>query len=193
MVNQQLVDLHNVYHIDELCAPAPGKGVILGSVGEQLQNSRRRDMTIRVTQVSLVALLALLCTFTISSVGTARADNAPDSGVDSAKVVDKSLPSPDEFIAVDISPVLENQPPAVYPDSAKKANIKGSVWVKVLVDKQGSVKRALIAKASGKKVGFEEAALAAAKQATWKPAMLDKKPVAIWVSYEIKFAQEDEK
>jgi protein TonB len=143
--------------------------------------------------MSLVALLALLCTFTVGSTGIARADDVSDKGADSAKIVDKSLPSPDEFIAVDINPVLENQPPAVYPDSAKKANVEGSVWVKVLIDKQGNVKRALIAKGSNKKVGFEEAALTAAKQATWKPAMLDKKPVAIWVSYEIKFALEDEK
>jgi TonB family protein len=128
----------------------------------------------------------------VGSAGAAQAD-ASNKGTDSSKIADKSLPSPDEFIAIDANPVLENQPQAVYPDSAKKANIKGSVWVKVLVDKQGSVRKALIAKESGKKVGFEEAALTAAKQATWKPAMLDKKPVAVWVSYEIKFAVEDEK
>jgi periplasmic protein TonB len=150
-------------------------------------------MTVAVTRMSLVVLLALMCTFTVGSAGIARADDVSNKGVDSAKIVDKSLPSPDEFIAIDDSPVLENQPQVVYPDSARKANVKGSVWVKVLVDKQGSVKRALIAKGSGKKVGFEEAALAAAKQATWKPAMIDKKPVAVWVSYEIKFALEDEK
>jgi protein TonB len=146
-------------------------------------------MIVAVTRMSLVALLAFMCTFTVGSAGTARADNVSDS----AKIVDKSLPSPDEFIAIDDSPVLENQPQAVYPDSAKKANLKGSVWVKVFIDKQGSVKRALIAKGSGKKVGFEEAALTAAKQATWTPAMIDKKPVAVWVSYEIKFELKDEK
>jgi len=150
-------------------------------------------MTVGVMRMSLVALLTLLCTFTVGLAGTARVDNVSNNGVDSAKIVDKSLPSPDEFIAIDVMPVLENQPQAVYPDSAKKANVRGSVWVKVLVDKQGSVKRALIAKGSGKKVGFEEAALTAAKLATWKPAMLDKKPVAVWVSYEIKFALENEK
>lgn len=149
-------------------------------------------MTVAVMRMFLVALLTLMCTFTVGSAGAAQADGV-NKTVDSTKIVDKSLPSPDEFIAIDANPVLENQPQAVYPDSAKKANVKGSVWVKVLVDKQGSVKRALIAKGSGKNVGFEEAALAAAKQATWKPAMLDKKPVAVWVSYEIKFALEDEK
>lgn len=150
-------------------------------------------MTFKVTKMSLVALLALLCTFIAGPGGTAWANDASDNSADSAKIADKSLPSPDEFIAVDISPVLENQPQAVYPDSAKQANVEGSVWVKVLIDKQGSVKQALITKGSGKKVGFEEAALTAAKQATWKPAMLKNKPVAIWVSYEIKFLLEDEK
>jgi protein TonB len=150
-------------------------------------------MTFKVTKMSLVALLALLCTFIVGPDGTAWANDASDNSADSAKIVDKSLPSPDEFIAVDISPVLENQPQAVYPDSAKQASVEGSVWVKVLIDKQGSVKQALIAKGSGKKVGFEEAALTAAKQATWKPAILKNKPVAVWVSYEIKFLLEDEK
>jgi len=150
-------------------------------------------MTVKVTRMSLVALLMLLCTFTVGSAGIARADDVSKNGVDSAKIVDKSLPSPDEFIAIDVNPVLENQPQAVCPDSAKKANVEGSVWVKVLIDKQGSVRQALIAKGSGKKVGFEEAALTAAKQATWKPAMLNNKPVVVWVSYEIKFLLKNEK
>jgi len=150
-------------------------------------------MTVAVTRMLLVALLTLTCTFTVGSAGAARVDDVSNNGVDSARIVDKSLPSPDEFIAIDVNPVLENQPQAVYPDSAKKANVEGSVWVKVLIDKQGSVRQALIAKGSGKKVGFEEAALTAAKQATWKPAMLNNKPVAVWVSYEIKFVLKSEK
>jgi TonB family protein len=150
-------------------------------------------MTVAVTRMSLVVLLMLTCTFTVGSAGAAAADDVYSKEFDSRKAVDKSLPSPDEFIAIDVNPVLEKQPQAVYPDSAKKAGIEGSVWVKVLIDKQGSVKAALIAKGSGKMVGFEEAALTAAKQATWKPAMLNNKPVAVWVSYEIKFLDKSEK
>jgi TonB family protein len=150
-------------------------------------------MTIRVTRMSLVALLALLCTFTVGSAGIAQATDVSNNGIDSAKIADKSLPSPDEFMAVDVRPVLEKQPQAVYPDSAKNAGIEGNVWVQVLVDKQGNVRQALIAKGSGKKVGFEEAALTAAKQSTWKPAMVNNKPVATWVSYEIKFLLSTEK
>lgn len=39
MADQHLDD---VYYVGELCASAPRRGVILGSVGEQLQDSRRR-------------------------------------------------------------------------------------------------------------------------------------------------------
>jgi TonB family protein len=144
-------------------------------------------MTVVVTRISLVALITLMCTFTVGSIGIALADDVSKSGVDSARVIDKSLPSPDEFIAVDASPVPEKLVQPLYPDSAMKAGIEGSVWVKALIDKQGNVRQALVAKNSGKKVGFEEAALKAAKQGTWKPAMLNNKPVAIWVSYEVKF------
>ena len=150
-------------------------------------------MTVAVTRMLLVALLTLTCTFTVGSAGAARVDDVSNNGVDSARIVDKSLPSPDEFIAIDVNPVLENQPQAVYPDSAKKAGIEGSVWVKALIDKQGNVRDAIVTKGSGKKVGFEEAALAAAKQATWKPAIQNKQPVFVWVSYEIKFLLKNEK
>ncbi len=150
-------------------------------------------MTVKARRVSLSALVALLCTFAVGSAGTVWADDAPGSSVDSTKYADESMPPPDEFMAVDVNAVPRNQPPAVYPDSAKAAQIEGNVWVRVLVDRQGNVRKALIAKGSGKEVGFEEAALTAARQATWKPAMLNGKPVASWVSYEIKFLLSDEK
>lgn len=150
-------------------------------------------MTVAVKRMSLAALLTLLCTFTVGSAGTAGAVDASNSGIDSARIVDKSLPSPDEFISFDVCPVPIELPEPLYPDSAKKAGIEGSVWVKVLLDKEGKVRDALIGKTSGKIVGFEEAALAAAKQTTWKPAMVNNKPVAVWVSYEVKFVLKSEK
>ena len=70
---------------------------------------------------------------------------------------------------------------------ALKAQIEGTVWVKVLVDKTGNVRDAVVVKPSGANAGFEEAALEAAKKGKWKPAIQNKQPVAVWVSYEIKF------
>jgi protein TonB len=107
---------------------------------------------------------------------------------DTSKVSTEKLPAPDEFIAVDVSPVLLNAPEPVYPDTAKNAGIEGSVWVKALVDKQGNVRTARVEKASGKKIGFEESAVTAAKLTTWKPAMKKGQPVAVWVTYEVKYA-----
>jgi TonB family protein len=70
---------------------------------------------------------------------------------------------------------------------AVKAQIEGVVKVKVLVDKAGNVRDAMVVKASGANAGFEEAALEAAKKGKWKPAIQNKQPVAVWVSYDIKF------
>jgi protein TonB len=97
------------------------------------------------------------------------------------------LPSPDEFVAVEEQPLPLQKIQPKYPEIARKAGIEGSVWVKVLVDKSGKVKDAIVLKESGSNAGFEEAALEAAKQGVWKPAMQNKQPVALWVAYEVKF------
>lgn len=101
--------------------------------------------------------------------------------------MEEYIPAPDEFVAVEERPVTIQQAQPKYPEIARKANIEGSVWVKVLVDRNGNVKDAMIAKESGSNAGFEEAALEAAKLTKWKPAMQNKQPVALWVTYEIKF------
>lgn len=101
--------------------------------------------------------------------------------------IEEYIPSPDEFVAVEERPVTLQQVSPKYPEMARKAGIEGSVWVKVLVDRNGNVKDARIAKESGANAGFEEAAIEAAKLTKWKPAMQNKQPVALWVTYEIKF------
>jgi TonB family protein len=147
-------------------------------------------MAAKPTRLLLLAALltALTITFTLGLNSPARAATGDEGKVvDTSKALNEKLPSPDEFIAVDVSPVLLNAPEPAYPDSAKNAGIEGSVWVKALVDKQGSVRIARVDKASGKKVGFEESALAAAKLTTWKPAVLKGQPIAVWVTYEVKY------
>jgi protein TonB len=101
--------------------------------------------------------------------------------------LEEYLPQADEFVAVEEMPVGISLPTPVYPPMALKAQIEGSVWVKVLVDKTGNVRDAVVVKPSGANAGFEEAALDAAKKGKWKPAIQNKQPVAVWASYEIKF------
>jgi periplasmic protein TonB len=101
--------------------------------------------------------------------------------------LEEYLPQADEFVAFEELPVAISLATPVYPPMAQKAQIEGTVQVKVLVDKNGNVRDAIVVKPSGANAGFEEAALEAAKKGKWKPAIQNKQPVAVWVSYPIHF------
>jgi TonB family protein len=107
--------------------------------------------------------------------------------VDVNKVVDELLPSPDQFVPFQDAPVQVTTVQPKYPDLAQRANIEGVVWVKALVDKEGKVRDVIIVKPSGANAGFEEAAIDAAKQTVWKPAISNGQPIAVWVTYKVEF------
>ena len=107
--------------------------------------------------------------------------------VDVNKVVDELLPAPDQFVPFEEAPVQITSVQPIYPELAQKANITGTVWVKALVDKEGKVRNVLIVKDSGANAGFEEAAIEAAKQTVWKPAISNGQPIAVWVTYKVEF------
>jgi TonB family protein len=76
----------------------------------------------------------------------------------------------------------------MYPPAAAVLGIQSSVTVEVLVNKKGKVARAKIWTPSDRPgYGFEESALASALEGKWKPAMQDGKPIAVWVTYPIKY------
>lgn len=100
-------------------------------------------------------------------------------------IQEEALPSPDEFVPYEDQPVLVERPQPVYPELAQMAKIEGTVIVKVLVGKDGKVKDAIIGK--GVNGILDQAALDAAKSAVFRPAMQNKKPVAVWVAIPFKF------
>ncbi|MCK4857056.1 MAG: energy transducer TonB [candidate division Zixibacteria bacterium] len=101
--------------------------------------------------------------------------------------MDDYIPRPDEFVPVEERPQPLKLVKPDYPPMAQKAGIEGTVWVQVLVGKDGNVMDAIIYTESGANAGFEEAAIEAAKKGKWKPAMQNKQPVIVWAAYEIKF------
>jgi TonB family protein len=101
-----------------------------------------------------------------------------------------SFPGPDEFVPVDVLPEMIERVPPVYPDSCRLHEISGTLWVKALVDIDGKVRDAHIVKGSGTDCGLAEAALAAARKTRFKPALVDGRPVAVWVTYKVEFALE---
>ena len=68
------------------------------------------------------------------------------------------------------APRLIDHPPPVYPRSARRRKQEGRVVVAVLVDETGSVLQALVQRSQPSGLGFEEAALVAAKAARFEPA-----------------------
>jgi TonB family protein len=96
----------------------------------------------------------------------------------------RDYPSPDLFIAVEKQPELIAMPAPVYPELAREAGVEGEVLVRVLVDRDGFVKKAEVVQSV---LGLDEAALDAAAQAVFRPALQQQQPVAVWVAIPIVF------
>lgn len=101
--------------------------------------------------------------------------------------IEEYLPPPDEFVPFDELPVPVNPGRPPYPELARKAGIEGTVWVKALVDKKGKVRDAMVVKESGANAGFEEAATQHAYTISFKPAISNGQPIAVWVTYPVYF------
>ena len=97
------------------------------------------------------------------------------------------LPSPTDFVSYEEAPAKISEILPVYPEIARRAGVEGSVWVRVLIGKDGRVLDAQILRGSDANAGFEEAALRAAKKTIWKPAISGGQPVAVWISYKVEF------
>ena len=101
------------------------------------------------------------------------------------------LPTPEEFVPVEIQAEMIYEAPLEYPRLAKQAGMEGVVWVKALVDKNGDVVKAVVGKSSGSTAGFDEAAVAQALKCKYKPAIQNGRPVAVWVTYKVEFNLRD--
>ena len=97
------------------------------------------------------------------------------------------LPSEGEFVAVQEQPAILREVKPEYPELARQAGVEGTVYIAALIDREGKVREAKVAKTSGANVGFEEAALKAAYDNVYKPAIQNNKPVAIWIYYPVNF------
>ncbi len=92
---------------------------------------------------------------------------------------------------VDVMPVAENRVMPKYPDAAKKDHLQGKVYLEVLVDVKGRVEKVKVLKTDAEI--FNEAAIASAREWTFKPALKNGKPVATWVTIPFQFRLEEGK
>jgi len=96
----------------------------------------------------------------------------------------ETAPEPDEFVAVEEEPMRISIDPPVYPDMAMSAGVEGTVLVRVLVGKDGKVKDAILIE--GHEL-LQEAALACARTAIFRPALAQHRPVEVWVMMPVTF------
>ena len=72
-----------------------------------------------------------------------------------------------------------------YPEIAQRVGMEGNVIFQVLLDKEGKVKKVLPLKTSEEI--FTDAALDAAKKWVFTPALMNGKPVQVWVAIPFRF------
>jgi periplasmic protein TonB len=108
-----------------------------------------------------------------------------DSLVVSAEDEGDGSNSPDRFEKVDEPPVLISITSPVYPEMARAAETEGVVKVRVLIGKDGRIKDAQVIDGN---TMLDEAAVAAAKTAVFKPALSQHRPVEVLLDLPIRFS-----
>jgi protein TonB len=92
---------------------------------------------------------------------------------------------PPDFVPVEQQPVPIKQVNPEYPEIARRAGVEGTVWVKILVDKEGKAKKAVLMKSDNEI--FNDAAIKAALGWVFTPAMMNNGPVAVWAAVPFRF------
>ena len=93
--------------------------------------------------------------------------------------------APPDFVPYEKEPTVVKRVEPKYPDLALRAGLEGNVFVKVWVDKEGKVRKVVLLKSDAPI--FEDAAIGAAKQWVFTPAVMQKGPVSVWVSIPFRF------
>ena len=100
-------------------------------------------------------------------------------------IAPEALPSPDAFIPREIEPAPITPIRPEYPELARKAGIEGTVIVKILIDKEGMVRDAIVVRGVG--AGLDQAAVEAIRQTRYTPAIQNNQPIAVWVAQPVYF------
>ena len=94
------------------------------------------------------------------------------------------VPLEGEFVYYEDPPRPIKQALPQYPIYAREAGIEGTVVLHILVGRDGRVKNVKIARGVS---GLNEAAMHAAKQWIFSPALSNNRPVAVWIESRVQF------
>jgi len=105
------------------------------------------------------------------------------------RIEDGTDPGIDEFVPVEKAPQIIRRILPVYPEMAVRAGLEGTVWIKILIDREGVPTRAVVIKSSAEL--FDQPAIEAAMQFRFTPAVMNRGPVKVWVSIPFRFRLRD--
>jgi TonB family protein len=99
----------------------------------------------------------------------------------------KMQQEPPDLVVVEQQPqpIDGHTPAPKYPEIARRAGIEGTVWVKIWIDEKGNTRKAVLLKSDAEILN--QTSLDTAMKWKFKPAMLNGKPVAVWVTVPFKF------
>jgi len=90
-----------------------------------------------------------------------------------------SRPGDGDYIRVDTKPQIIQKVSPIYPDEARRRAIQGTIWVSILVGKDGTPQQTVVFSSDQK--ALENASIEAAEGCRFVPAFLDGEPVNCWV------------
>lgn len=106
----------------------------------------------------------------------------------SEKIVINEEPNPEIFIPVEKQPEIVIGAKPEYPEIAKRAGITGKVFVRVLIDKEGRPKKAVVVKSDSEL--FNQSAIDASMKSAFTPALQNQHPIAVWIVLPYRFTLE---
>ncbi len=123
---------------------------------------------------------------TVEELRRTGTDEGTDPGVvvrDEPVVVED--PEPAAYVVREVEPVVAVRVDPPYPPVALRAGLEGNVYVRVWVDTRGLVRKAEVLKSDG--AVFDDVALEAVRRWVFTPALMQNRPVAVWVTIPIRF------
>lgn len=101
------------------------------------------------------------------------------------QTMDIREPGINDFVQADKLPEMIEADKPVYPEEAKKNGITGKVFVKILIDTIGAVKKAVVIKSDHELLN--QPAIDAAVKSKFTPAYNAGKPIAVWIVLPYRF------
>jgi protein TonB len=115
-----------------------------------------------------------------------------DDGSDAARgpgnvqVTPDPDPLPNVYVYTDELPQLVRRVTPIYPDIAREAGVEGTVKLQLLIGLDGRVLKAIV-QPKGSVPMLDQAAITAALASVFTPALVNNRPVKVWVTQDYRF------